>query len=329
MNRIDVRLLRVLLQAGSELSLEELASQTHLPAEVVIQRIDALTSEGFDIARHPMRGIQLHSTPSRLVPEDIAARISPENRLAKDILVFQETGSTNDVCTRLGVDNAPEGTVVFAESQSAGRGRLGRVWSSMSGEGLWFSVLVRPEWPMMDWTRLTLCAALAVRNSVAETTGLNPLIKWPNDIFLHGRKLAGILLESRVGNANSGFVVIGIGLNVGQHSFPEQLESIATSLQIEAGKAIHRADLAAKILTNLDTFHQDAPENFGGILHSCSAHSLTLGEPVHLQTGNELIDGIAEEFSPSGGLIVRMNNGSLRTIDSGEILMPAKVHNSL
>ncbi len=323
MNRIDVRLLRALLKATSGLSLEELSSDTHLPSELLSERIDALIHEGFDIIRHPILGIQLSSTPSRLIPEDIAARVAPETLLATDILVFQETGSTNDACAKLGVDNAQEGTVVFAESQTSGRGRLGRVWSSKSGEGLWFSVLVRPDWPMADWTRLTLCAALAVRNAVAEATGLNPQIKWPNDIILHGRKLAGILLESRPGAAKTGFVVIGIGLNVGQSAFPEPLQSIATSLQIETGRTFRRAGLAASILTRLDAHYAEAKENFPSILAACTAHSFTLGKPVQIQTGNEVVTGVATEFSESGGLVVRHQDGSLRTIDSGEIILPS------
>ena len=155
---------------------------------------------GYVVEQHPLRGLRLVQSPDRLMAEDLRARVTAQV-VGREVLVFEETGSTNDVAARLAAGGQVEGTVVFAETQTRGRGRHGRAWVSPKGRGLWFSVVLRPRFPM---PRLTIAASVAVARVVGEPAR----IKWPNDVMWAGRKLAGILSEARGNTA-----MLGVGLN--------------------------------------------------------------------------------------------------------------------
>jgi BirA family biotin operon repressor/biotin-[acetyl-CoA-carboxylase] ligase len=171
------------------------------------------------------------------------------------VLVFRETGSTNDVVHRLAQASEPEGTVVFAESQSAGRGQFGREWDSRAGLGLWFSILLRPQWPAHQITQITPMVAVSVADTVIASAGIAVVIKPPNDIYFEGRKLGGILTEARTGS--NPYAVVGIGINVNHSAadFPDSLAARATSLAQIVGWAIDREVLAAQLLSNLGSIY--------------------------------------------------------------------------
>src|SRR5262249_32057795 len=154
--------------------------------------------------------------------------------------------STNDVIERLALDDVKEGVVVFAESQTKGRGRLGRKWLSPPKKGLWFSVLLRPSMQPRQTTQLTVASATALRRAIHVHCGLSPEIKWPNDLLLSGRKVAGILTElyAELDQVNHVILGIGVDVNLEAHEIPPELSGIATSLRIELGKAVVRAELA-------------------------------------------------------------------------------------
>ncbi len=169
-------------------------------------------------------------------------------RIGRKVLVFRETASTNDLVTRLAEAGEGEGIVVFAERQTAGRGQFGRKWESAEGAGLWFSILLRPAWPAARLQEITPMVAVAVARAIEEVTGQTPRIKPPNDIMLHGRKVAGILTDARTGNRL--FAAVGIGINVRQRQedFPPGLRETATSLEIETGAPVSREELACAVL---------------------------------------------------------------------------------
>jgi BirA family biotin operon repressor/biotin-[acetyl-CoA-carboxylase] ligase len=168
--------------------------------------------------------------------------------------VFEETTSTNDVIEKLARDGVKEGVVVFAESQTRGRGRLGRKWMSPAHKGLWFSILLRPELSPQETTQLTVASATALRRAIQNVTGFTAEIKWPNDLLIGGKKVAGILTEMSAEVDRVRHVILGIGVDVNQDAaeFPPELRKIATSLKIEAGEEISRAELAVEILRELD-----------------------------------------------------------------------------
>jgi len=187
--------------------------------------------------------------------------------IGRKVLVFRETGSTNDVVHRLAQAGEPEGTVVFAESQSAGRGQFGREWDSRAGLGLWFSVLLRPQWPSHQINQLTPMVAVSVADTVIASAGVAVAIKPPNDIYFGGRKLGGILTEARTGS--NSYAVVGIGLNVNHTTvdFPHSLAERATSLAQIVGWSLDRETLAAQLLSNLGSIYSSAAPPIPGVLN--------------------------------------------------------------
>ena len=189
------------------------------------------------------------------------------------VLVFEETDSTNDLAARAGDDGLPEGLVIFAESQRAGRGRLGRKWTSTPGQALLFSVLLRPATvPSARWPELTFCAALAVAETAEQLAGQPARVKWPNDVLVAGRKIAGILLETHH-RQTPGFVVVGIGVNVSQQltDFAPELRERAGSLAMamEEQPPPSRHEVAALLLERLGTCYSRWPEEFASTMQAC------------------------------------------------------------
>ena len=212
-------------------------------------------------------------TAIRLDPDLLRTALPEGTVLGRQILVFEETDSTNDLAARAGQDFLPEGWVVFAESHRAGRGTSGRRWISPPRQNLLFSVLLRPVGvPVPRWPELTFCAALAVAEAAERVTGAAARIKWPNDVLLGGRKVAGILLESHQRQA-PGFVVLGIGLNVLQRAadFDPAIRDRAGSLAMAAvdGRLLRREQVAALVLARLDDVYRQWPESFSEIIETC------------------------------------------------------------
>lgn len=208
----------------------------------------------------------------RLDASSLAAGLPPARAVGREILVFEETNSTNDLAARAGRDGVAEGLVIFAETQLAGRGRLGRNWNSPPRQGLWFSVLLRPRAPHDQWPALTFCAALAVAEAAEELTQRPAAIKWPNDVLLQGRKISGILLETHQSPA-PGFVVMGIGINVLQSSadFPPALRDLAGSLSMAATAPVSREAAALSVLRRLNGYYLPWPTNAPRILRACQS----------------------------------------------------------
>src|SRR5262245_34596854 len=251
----DAQILQSLREAGEGgVSGAALSQELGLSRAAVWARIEELRRLKYDIEASPHRGYRLISAPDLLHADDLASRLGKTKVIGRDIRVFEETSSTNDVVEKLARDGVKEGAVVFAESQTRGRGRLGRQWLSPPRKGLWFSVLLRPDLRPQAATQLTVAAATALRRAIREQTGLAPEIKWPNDILVDGRKVAGVLTELGAELDHINHLILGIGLdvNLSASEFPPELRKTATSLKIEARRHFPRADLAAAILRELD-----------------------------------------------------------------------------
>lgn len=310
----DARILRVFYSApGEYLLTSELCASAGLEKSALLDRLAVLYEAGYEFEFHPMLGYRIGTRPDRLVGDDILARL-PENSWVREILVFEETRSTNDVVQRLGQDGAAEGLAVFAEHQTAGRGRFGRKWESDRSGGLWFSVLARPDLPQNQWSRLTLVAALAVVDGIARVTGLQTGIKWPNDVQLHGRKLSGILVENR------GFLTIGIGVNVNQAALPPEIADRAASLMMAAGDPVDRCALAAAILDALGDRYRNLRDGCGRMLEEYRSRSVLLGTYVQLNgAGGRVYSGVAEEIDEDGRLGLRLESGAIQWFADGEV----------
>src|SRR6266568_9119899 len=213
---LDAQILKALRENNAGVSGAELAQKVGISRAAVWTHIEDLRSLGYDIEASPHLGYRLLSAPDALHADDLRSRLGRTRVIGRDIRVFQETTSTNDVVEKFARDNLKEGVVVFAESQSKGRGRLGRKWVSPARKGLWFSVLLRPRLRPQAATQLTIAAATALVRAIQVQTGLTPEIKWPNDILIRGKKVAGILTEMHAELDRVKYVILGIGVDVNQ-----------------------------------------------------------------------------------------------------------------
>src|SRR5262245_45486484 len=225
---LDAQILAALRSAPDHaVSGADLSQSLGISRAAIWARIEELRELGYDIEASPHLGYRLLSSPDLLHADDLASRLGKVKVVGRDIRVFKETTSTNDVIERLARDGVKEGVVVFAESQTKGRGRLGRKWLSPSCKGLWFSVLLRPSLRPQEATQLTVASATALRRAIQKQTGIKPGIKWPNDILLHGRKAAGILTEMAAELDRVKHVILGIGVDVNLNAsdFPHDLRT--------------------------------------------------------------------------------------------------------
>ncbi len=191
--------------------------------------------------------------PDRLTAAALSSTLG-ESIIGRRLIVLESTGSTNEFLLQMLTPELPEGFVVFAEHQTAGRGQRGHRWESASHRGLWFSILLRPQIPMVESARLTNWAAQAIATVIRRETGLEPAIKLPNDVYIAGRKVAGVLVETKAGPGSGWAAVAGIGVNVNQttEDFPEELRTRATSLALALGRPIDRSTVAVALLRQLE-----------------------------------------------------------------------------
>src|SRR5436190_2112670 len=253
---IDAQILTALRACGENgVSGSDLSEKLGISRAAIWARIEEMRSLGYEIEASPHSAYQLKSVPDVLHADDIMSRLGHVKVVGRDVRVFKETTSTNDVIEKLARDGAKEGVAVFAETQTKGRGRLGRQWLSPAKKGLWFSVLLRPDLRPQAATQLMVAASTALARAIREEIGLPAEIKWPNDILVRGKKVAGILTELSAELDHIKYLILGIGVdvNLAAADFPPEVRKIATSLKIETGQSINRAQLAAAILHELDT----------------------------------------------------------------------------
>src|SRR5476649_2829773 len=212
----DAKILSALRENPDGVSGAELAEQLKISRAAIWSRIEELRSLNYDIAASPHFGYRLVSSPDALFADDLLARLGKTKVVGRDIQVFEQTTSTNDVIEMLARDGVREGVVVFAEAQTKGRGRLGRKWMSPTHKGLWFSVLLRPDLRPQETTMLTVASATALRRAIKTVTGLSADIKWPNDLLIGGKKVVGILTELSAEVDRVRHIILGIGVDVNQ-----------------------------------------------------------------------------------------------------------------
>lgn len=320
----DAKILAALRANPDGVSGAELAEQLAISRAAVWSRIEELRQAGYDIEAGPHFGYRLVSTPDALHADDLLARLGGARIIGRDIQVFEETTSTNDVVEKLARDGVREGVVVFAESQTKGRGRLGRAWMSPTHKGLWFSILLRPELRPQAATQLTIASATALRRAVKLVTGVTAEIKWPNDLLINGKKVAGILTEMSAEPDRVRHIIVGIGVDVNQEAneFPAELRKIATSLRIESGEMVSRAELATAILQELEKdYARVCGRKFAALADEWEAGCGTIGKDVSVQMGVQQVRGRAEALDDDGALLVRTEHGHLERVIGGDVTL--------
>jgi BirA family biotin operon repressor/biotin-[acetyl-CoA-carboxylase] ligase len=321
---IDAHILSALRASASGVSGGELARQLKVSRAAVWAHVDELRAIGYDIEAGPHLGYRLLSVPDLLHADDLYSRLGRTRVIGREIQVFEETTSTNDVMARLGRGGVKEGMVVFAEAQSKGRGRLGRRWISPARKGLWFSVLLRPDIQPQAATQLTIAAATALARAITLQTGVVAEIKWPNDLLIRGKKIAGILTEMSAELDHLREVILGIGIDVNLEAseIPAALRKTATSIRIESGQMVDRAGLAVAILRELDRDYERVKRGeFDLIAEQWQEHCTTIGSQVSIRVGDRVVRGRAEALDTDGALLLRGQHGHLERIIGGDVTM--------
>ena len=297
-----------------------IARETGMSRSTVWRWVEELRNLGVHVKGQRSTGYFLEKVPDVLTPDLLRKRMKG-NSFGKRVFHFFKTDSTNRVAMELGYSGEPEGTVVLAEAQSAGRGRSGRIWHSEKGTGLYFTILLRPRLSPAQAPLLTMLAGLSAQTAIAAQTGLVAELKWPNDLLLGGKKLGGILTEMHAEPSAVRFVIVGIGLNVNQEKFPSELSSTATSIRKESGKLSYRLELLARLLTQFESdynrFLRDGPAFVVERFESVS--SFAKGRRVRVDTGTESYAGVTAGLSPDGLLLVQRDGGPLSTVIAGDV----------
>lgn len=254
--------------------------------------------------------------------EAVQNRLSTD-RFGRSIRGFEEVGSTNEIAAQWAAEGAPEGAVVLTDHQTTGRGRLGRTWSDEKGKNLLFSVVLRPELSADRLSLITVAAVLGVSEAVEQfVSPYEPAIKWPNDVLLEGRKTCGLLLESSLSTPTvDTVVVLGVGLNVNQDHFPEELADSATSLRLTIGRTVPRAPLFTRLLQSLEHRYTQTHESEAKAVCAAYQNRLTsVGETTTLRlTGtDQTVKGVVQGITSAGALQLKTDHG-LRTVHAGEV----------
>jgi BirA family biotin operon repressor/biotin-[acetyl-CoA-carboxylase] ligase len=282
-----------------------------------VQRLRAL---GVKVKGQPATGYFLEQTADILTPEMLRQRLKG-SLFGKRIYHFFKTDSTNRVALELGHAGEPEGAVVLAEEQTAGRGRAGRVWHSDRAVGIYVTVLLRPRLAPVQAPLLTMMAGLSARSAVQAVTGLTVDLKWPNDLLLNGKKTGGILTEMHAEPGQIRFVIVGIGLNVNQEKLPGALADTATSLRVETGKSQSRMELLVRLLREFENdynrFLREGVESVVARFEEVSTYAK--GKRVRVTNGTESYVGTTAGLGPEGLLQVERDDGKVMTVIAGDV----------
>ena len=318
--RID-KLISVLVKnATVVLPGPKIASQIGVTRSTVWNYVGKLRALGVDIQGHTSSGYQLRTLPDILAPSLIQPELG-DNEIGRKIIHYFKIDSTSNVALAMATQGAPEGTVVLAEEQTAGRGRFGRKWHSEKSSGIYSSIILRPKLSPADAPAITLMAGLAVHRALTAATGLTFDIRWPNDLMVHGKKVSGILTEMSAELGCLHHVVLGIGVNVNHKSIPADLASIATSLGIEGKRNYSRAQILVSVLKELEKHYTLLKEKGNAPILRAWAEASTYaeGKTVRVRTGNEDFEAVTAGLDPTGMLRIRREDGREESLFSGEI----------
>jgi BirA family transcriptional regulator, biotin operon repressor / biotin---[acetyl-CoA-carboxylase] ligase len=287
----------------------------------VWKHIEDLRKEGFELEAVRRLGYRITKTPDKITANEIQLGLKTE-AFGRHIYYEEEVDSTQKIAHKLAYEGAAEGTLVVAELQKAGRGRMDRAWYSPKGTGIWMSLILRPSIPPQKAPQLTLLAAVAVTQGIQEVTGIVPDIKWPNDILVNGKKVVGILTELQAEPDQIHSVIIGIGINVNHdvEEFPEEIQHIATSLAAVKGEKINRAELIQAILLKLETlYRQYLQHGFFPIKLLWEGYAVSIGKEITARTLNGSIRGKALGITDEGVLMLEGVDGTIHYIHSADI----------
>lgn len=313
---INYKILEELRKTDGYVSGEELAGKFSISRQALWKHIGKLTDKGYQIVAVPHSGYKLVSAPDKFYPEEIKCSLRTKI-IGRQVHYYNWLDSTQNKAWELGLQNAPEGTVVFTQTQKKGRGRVGRSWVSAKG-GIYFSLLLRPKsFLIQEIPRITLLMALGCMQGIKKTTGIQCAVKWPNDIFLNNKKLGGILCEMHAEADNVHFVVAGIGININTKDLPPQ----GTSLFLHEKKKLSKVPIACGILEEIESYYLRARrQGFSELLKEWQKFSLLCGRRIKVKVMTKHIEGEASGIDENGYLLLREDNGFIQRISAGDVV---------
>lgn len=317
----DKVLNRLFASGGEPISGQRMADELAVSRTAIWKCIKELEEEGYEIGSVRKKGYYLITAPDVVTGVAIQKSLTTKH-YGETIAYYESCLSTQPIAHELAQKGATDGTVVVAEEQVSGTGRMARPWVSKAHKGIWMSVITRPNLAPQQAPQMTLVAAVAITRAIEEVTGLTPQIKWPNDLLINGKKVTGILTEMQADPDLVKSIIIGIGINVNQDEteFPAELTSIATSLKIAKGETINRAALIAAVLKYLEQYTDLYVTNgFKPIKLLWESYSNTIGKDVRAVMVRETVAGKAIGITEEGMLQLQLANGTIRGIYSGDI----------
>ena len=325
MNRVEVeqladRLLAYIrTEAGKRFSLEQVGLALEAPTGDLRRAARQLEDWGYEVSLSE-REVRLLGTPDALTATELQNGLKTEF-VGKRMLAYRQVKSTNDIAAREGEMGAADGTVVVAEQQTEGRGRLGRLWFSPMGMGAYISILLRPDFPPDRAPGISLITALCLAETIEPYCRGRVKIKWPNDVLIDGKKTAGILTELAAERKRVNYIVVGTGINVRQTAaeFPDELAGQAISVELAAANNVARVPLVRTFLERFEVGYQSYRSAYlEPFLLRLRAYSSLIGQPVRLATGKGIVEGTAVDIDAAGCLLVKRGD-RVMPVSSGEV----------
>lgn len=313
-------ILRLLRSADGYISGQELCNRFGVSRTAVWKAINQLKEAGYEIEAQQNKGYRLMAAPDLMTEAEIKSLMHTE-WVAKEVLYFDTIDSTNTKAQELAEKGYPSGTLVVADKQESGKGRRGRSWVSPSGTGIFMTLMIKPDINPNNASMLTLVAALAVAKAITSVTGEEAMIKWPNDIVVNGKKVCGILTEMNAQFDYINNIVVGVGINVHNESFPEEISQMASSLMIEAGgKRFHRAQIIAETMLYFEQYYDTflKTQDLSALVREYDELLVNRNKSVKVLDPKEPFDGKAMGITPKGELIVDTWE-SRKLVSSGEV----------
>lgn len=313
-------ILRLLRSADGYISGQELCNRFGVSRTAVWKAINQLKEAGYEIEAQQNKGYRLMAAPDLMTEAEIKSLMHTE-WVAKEVLYFDTIDSTNTKAQELAEKGYPSGTLVVADKQESGKGRRGRSWVSPSGTGIFMTLMIKPDINPNNASMLTLVAALAVAKAITSVTDEEAMIKWPNDIVINGKKVCGILTEMNAQFDYINHIVVGIGINVHNESFPEEISQMASSLMIEAGgKRFHRAQIIAETMSYFEQYYDTflKTQDLSALVREYDKLLVNRNKSVRVLDPKEPFDGKAMGITPKGELIVDTWE-SRKLVSSGEV----------
>jgi BirA family biotin operon repressor/biotin-[acetyl-CoA-carboxylase] ligase len=299
---------------------EQLSQSLSCSRTAVWKHIQELKKLGYRFESSPRKGYKLIQKPELFRAVELIAACG-SSTLGRHIHLYDKLESTQTEAHRLVANGSGHGTLIIAERQTSGRGRMGRPWHSPAGLGIWMSLVITPQLTLPFAPQITLLTAVALCRTIRKNYQVDIGIKWPNDLLIKGRKVSGILVESSGEDERIRYMVVGVGIgcNLESEDYPEELREIATSLTMETGVRIDRTQLIAGFLQQFEELYGLYLEKgFAPIRTLWESLSVSLHKPIHILSGGEWIEGIALGIDEMGALIIRQSNGEALHVYSGE-----------